>query len=160
MPSFGRAIRLTLLIVFVLPVAAKALVWSLEERPRNWWEARWTSAGILPAPADDPEPRIKQVLRRDGRSREDFDLNEVLASVGLRRELAKAAALPAGAGLVDELAEPLVVTGHFGAGSGQPMAEDRLGYADHSGSLLIAESQNFTKHQRRLLFGRKRARDA
>ena len=57
MPSFGRAVRLTLLIVFVLPVAAKAFVWSLEERPRNWWEARWTSAGILPAPADDPEPR-------------------------------------------------------------------------------------------------------
>jgi hypothetical protein len=58
MRSFGRAVRLTLLIVFALPVAAKALLWSLEERPRNWWEARWTSAGILPAPADDPEPRV------------------------------------------------------------------------------------------------------
>lgn len=58
MPSFGRAIRLTLLIVFVLPVAAKAVLWSIEERPRNWWEARWTSAGILPAAADDPAPRV------------------------------------------------------------------------------------------------------
>ena len=44
--------------MFALPVAAKALLWSLEDRPRNWWEARWTSAGILPAAASDPEPRV------------------------------------------------------------------------------------------------------
>jgi Protein of unknown function (DUF3750) len=72
MPSFGRAIRLTLLIVFALPVAAKALVWSLEERPRNWWEARWTSAGILPAPVDDPEPRIYVFAARTGGWRSIF----------------------------------------------------------------------------------------
>jgi hypothetical protein len=72
MRSFGRAIRLTLLIVFVLPVAAKALVWSLEERPRNWWEARWTSAGLLPAPADDPMPRIYVFAARTGGWRSIF----------------------------------------------------------------------------------------
>ena len=72
MPSFGRAVRLILLIVFVLPVAAKALVWSLEDRPRNWWEARWTSAGILPAPADDPEPRIYVFAARTGGWRSIF----------------------------------------------------------------------------------------
>jgi hypothetical protein len=72
MRSFGRAVRLTLLIVFVLPVAAKALVWSLEERPRNWWEARWTSAGILPAPANDPEPRIYVFAARTGGWRSIF----------------------------------------------------------------------------------------
>jgi hypothetical protein len=72
MRSFGRAVRLTLLIVFVLPVAAKALLWSLEERPRNWWEARWTSAGILPAPADDPEPRVYVFAARTGGWRSIF----------------------------------------------------------------------------------------
>jgi hypothetical protein len=72
MRSFGRAVRLTLLIVFVLPVAAKALVWSLEERPRNWWEARWTSAGILPAPADDPGPRVYVFAARTGGWRSIF----------------------------------------------------------------------------------------
>ena len=66
MRSFGRAVRSTLLIVFALPVAAKALLWTLEERPRNWWEARWTSAGILPAPADDPEPRVYVFAARTG----------------------------------------------------------------------------------------------
>jgi Protein of unknown function (DUF3750) len=69
---FGRAVRLTLLIVFALPVAAKALVWSLEERPRNWWEARWTSAGILPAPAEDPEPRVYVFAARTGGWRSIF----------------------------------------------------------------------------------------
>jgi Protein of unknown function (DUF3750) len=72
MRSFGRAVRLTLLIVFVLPVAAKALFWSLEERPRNWWEARWTSAGILPAPADDPEPHVYVFAARTGGWRSIF----------------------------------------------------------------------------------------
>jgi hypothetical protein len=72
MRSFGRAVRLTLLIVFALPVAAKALLWSLEERPRNWWEARWTSAGILPAPADDPEPRVYVFAARTGGWRSIF----------------------------------------------------------------------------------------
>jgi Protein of unknown function (DUF3750) len=72
MRSFGRAVRLTLLIVFALPVAAKALMWSLEERPRNWWEARWTSAGFLPLPANDPEPRIYVFAARTGGWRSIF----------------------------------------------------------------------------------------
>ena len=50
-------IRLTLLIVFLLPVAARALLWSFEE-PRNWRTARWSSAGILPEAASDPEARV------------------------------------------------------------------------------------------------------
>jgi hypothetical protein len=72
MRSYGRAVWLTLLIAFALPVAAKALVWSLEERPRNWWEARWTSAGLLPAPADDPEPRVYLFAARTGGWRSIF----------------------------------------------------------------------------------------
>jgi hypothetical protein len=72
MQSFGRTVRLTLLIVFVLPVAAKALLWSIEDRPRNWWEARWSSAGILPAAASDPEPRVYVFAARTGGWRSIF----------------------------------------------------------------------------------------
>jgi len=72
MRSLGRSIRLTLLIVFALPVAAKALLWSLDERPRNWWEARWSSAGILPAAASDPEPRVYVFAARTGGWRSIF----------------------------------------------------------------------------------------
>jgi hypothetical protein len=46
-----------LVIVFLVPVVAKALLWSFEE-PRNWHTARWSSAGILPEVASDHEARI------------------------------------------------------------------------------------------------------
>jgi hypothetical protein len=72
MRSLGRSIRLTLLIVFALPVAAKALLWWIEDRPRNWWEARWSSAGILPAAASDPEPRVYVFAARTGGWRSIF----------------------------------------------------------------------------------------
>ena len=57
MRNLGRKIRLTLLVVFLAPVAAKALLWSFEE-PRHWQTARWSSAGILPEAGSDPEARI------------------------------------------------------------------------------------------------------
>jgi hypothetical protein len=46
-----------LLIVFLVPVVARALLWSFEEQ-RNWRTARWSSAGILPEAASDPEARV------------------------------------------------------------------------------------------------------
>jgi hypothetical protein len=54
-----------LLIVFLVPVAAKALLWSFEE-PRNWRTARWSSAGILPEVASDPEARVTVFAARTG----------------------------------------------------------------------------------------------
>ena len=57
MRSFGRKIRLMVLVVFLAPVAAKAVLWSFEE-PRHWQTARWSSAGMLPEAASDPEARI------------------------------------------------------------------------------------------------------
>jgi hypothetical protein len=50
MRNFSRIIRLTLFIVFLAPVATKAMLWSFAE-PRNWQTARWSSAGILPEAA-------------------------------------------------------------------------------------------------------------
>ncbi len=57
MRYFGRRIRLVLLVVFLAPVAVKAVLWSFEE-PRHWQTARWSSAGILPDAASDPEARL------------------------------------------------------------------------------------------------------
>jgi Protein of unknown function (DUF3750) len=57
MGNFGRKISLTLSLVFLAPVATKAVLWSFEE-PRHWQTARWSSAGILPEAVRDPQPRI------------------------------------------------------------------------------------------------------
>jgi len=57
MRNLGRKISLTLSVVFLVPVAAKAALWSFQE-PRHWQTARWSSAGILPDAASDPEARI------------------------------------------------------------------------------------------------------
>src|SRR5258706_13748665 len=57
MGNFGRKISLTLSLVFLAPVVTKAMLWSFEE-PRQWQTARWSSAGILPDAASDPQARI------------------------------------------------------------------------------------------------------
>jgi Protein of unknown function (DUF3750) len=57
MKNAGRKISLGLLAVFVLPVAARAVLWSFEP-PRRWESASWASAGILPPPSRDPAPRV------------------------------------------------------------------------------------------------------
>jgi hypothetical protein len=57
MRNIGRTIRLMLLIVFLAPVAARAVLWGFEE-PRHWQTANWSSAGILPEATRDPQPRI------------------------------------------------------------------------------------------------------
>jgi hypothetical protein len=65
MRNFGRIVRLTLLFVFLLPVAVKAILWSFAE-PRQWQTARWSSAGILPDAASDKEARIVVFAGRTG----------------------------------------------------------------------------------------------
>jgi Protein of unknown function (DUF3750) len=57
MQNVGRKVSLTLSIVFLAPVATKAILWSFDE-PRNWQTARWSSAGILPDATSDPKARI------------------------------------------------------------------------------------------------------
>jgi hypothetical protein len=57
MRTIGRKIRLAVLLVFVLPVAVKAVLWSFEPA-RRWQDGRWSSAGILPPAASDPEARV------------------------------------------------------------------------------------------------------
>jgi len=57
MPRTSRKLPLALAGVFLLPVVAKALVWSFEPL-RHWQDARWVSAGMLPPAADDPTARV------------------------------------------------------------------------------------------------------
>jgi hypothetical protein len=78
MRKIGRAIRLTVLIVFLSPVVAKTVLWGFEP-PRNWQNARWSSAGILAAPADDPEPRVVVFAARTGGWRAIFAVHTWIA---------------------------------------------------------------------------------
>jgi hypothetical protein len=74
-----RRLPLILLIVFLVPVAAKALLWSFDE-PQNWRTARWSSAGILPAAASDPEPRVTVFAARVGGWRSIFAVHTWIGS--------------------------------------------------------------------------------
>ncbi len=56
MRNAGRRIRVTVLVVFLLPVAGKALLAPFG--PTRDWQTRWSSAGILPAAEDDGEARV------------------------------------------------------------------------------------------------------
>jgi hypothetical protein len=57
MRSLGRKLANLLAIVFLLPVAAKALIATLAEPPRAL-SARWSSAGILDPATSDPQARL------------------------------------------------------------------------------------------------------
>jgi hypothetical protein len=71
MRKFGHTIRIALLVVFLAPVALKAALWSFEE-PRHWQTARWSSAGILPEAASDPQARVTVFAARTGGWRSIF----------------------------------------------------------------------------------------
>jgi hypothetical protein len=54
-----KTIGLVLLALFLLPVAVRAAVHTfLEKHPRSWRDADWSSAGLLPPAAADPEARV------------------------------------------------------------------------------------------------------
>ena len=57
---------LALLLAFVAPVIVHAAVWYAEDRPQHWRSADWSSAGILPRPADEPDASIRVMAARTG----------------------------------------------------------------------------------------------
>jgi hypothetical protein len=57
MRKFGRRAWLTVLIVFLAPVAARALLLPFQA-PRDWRIGRWSSAGILPEASSDAAARL------------------------------------------------------------------------------------------------------
>ncbi len=64
--SRRRILMLTLLILFLLPVAARAALFAFEERPNGWRNADWSSVGALPSAARHPEARLLVLSGRTG----------------------------------------------------------------------------------------------
>jgi hypothetical protein len=62
-------VKLTILIIlglFLLPIAARAALFMIEDRPRSWRDADWSSVGMLPKPAEHPEARLLVFSGRTG----------------------------------------------------------------------------------------------
>ena len=55
--SWRKIIMLTLLTLFLLPVAARAALFAFEDRPNGWQNSDWSSNGALPAANTQPETR-------------------------------------------------------------------------------------------------------
>ncbi len=62
-----RTLWYILLIAFLLPLATHAIWWQLQEHPRSWSEANWSSAGILPLAGSRPEAIVHVLAGRTGR---------------------------------------------------------------------------------------------
>lgn len=56
----------SLLALFLIPVAAKAALFSFEDRPRSFRDADWSSTGTLPAATTSPEARVLVMSGRTG----------------------------------------------------------------------------------------------
>jgi Protein of unknown function (DUF3750) len=65
-PRF-RTMLLTLLALFLLPIAARAALIAFEDRAPNWQAADWSSIGSLPPATSHPAARILVLSARTGR---------------------------------------------------------------------------------------------
>lgn len=65
-PSRRRLFVLTILAIFLLPLAARAVLFAFEDRPRSWHDADWSSIGSLPAGAGHPDARVLVLFGRAG----------------------------------------------------------------------------------------------
>lgn len=65
-PALRKTIVLTILAIFLLPIAARAALFALEERPRSWRDADWSSIGSLPPAQQHPEARLLVLSGRTG----------------------------------------------------------------------------------------------
>jgi hypothetical protein len=61
-----KTIVLTLLALFLLPVAARAALYAYEGGPRSWRDADWSSTGSLPSAATHNEARVLVFTGRTG----------------------------------------------------------------------------------------------
>jgi uncharacterized protein DUF3750 len=62
-----RSAVLTLLALFLLPLAARAALSAFEDRPNSWLSADWSSIGSLPPAAAHPDARVLVLSARTGR---------------------------------------------------------------------------------------------
>jgi hypothetical protein len=61
-----KTLRLTMLVVFALPIAARGGLYAVEGHPRSWREANWSSTHMLPPAASDREARVLVFAARAG----------------------------------------------------------------------------------------------
>lgn len=61
-----KLIVLSILTLFLLPIAARAALFAYEGGPGSWREADWSSAGTLPAATSDPDARVLVMSGRTG----------------------------------------------------------------------------------------------
>jgi hypothetical protein len=66
-PRFNTIVLTAFFLLLVLPIAARATFHALEDRPRSWGMADWSSIGSLPPAARHPEARILVMSARTGR---------------------------------------------------------------------------------------------
>jgi hypothetical protein len=72
MASRLKTLRLTLLVVFALPIAARAGLYAVADHPRSWRDANWSTTGLLPPATDDPPARVLVFAARAGGWRSIF----------------------------------------------------------------------------------------
>ena len=70
--SLRKTLNVMLLVVFALPIAARAGLYALEDHPHSWRDANWSSTGLLPPAADDPDARVLVFAARTGGWRSIF----------------------------------------------------------------------------------------
>jgi uncharacterized protein DUF3750 len=67
-----KTLRLTMLVVFALPIAARGGLYAVEDHPHSWRDANWSSTGLLPPAASDPQARVLVFAARTGGWRSIF----------------------------------------------------------------------------------------
>ncbi len=64
--SRRKLIVLTILLLFLLPVAARAALFAYADGPRSWRDVDWSSTGTLPAAAAQREARVLVMTGQTG----------------------------------------------------------------------------------------------
>jgi len=64
--SHRKNVLFVLLALFLIPVAARAALFSFEDRPRSFRDADWSSTGTLPAASAFPDARVLVLSSRTG----------------------------------------------------------------------------------------------
>jgi len=64
--SRRKIMILSLLALFLLPIAARATWFAFDGSPRSWRDADWSSTGTLPAARDFPQARVIVLTGRTG----------------------------------------------------------------------------------------------
>lgn len=62
-----RSLAVLLLLLILAPLTSHAIWWLMQEHPRSWSEANWTSAQLLPAARANPEAVVHVLAGRTGR---------------------------------------------------------------------------------------------